>query len=162
MFENPETWVLVAFIVFVGLVSKKAHRFIIRNLDERAERIRLELEEAARLREEAQALLSQYQRDHRGLESEVARILEHAREEGKQIALMAGERLKVQLAQKEAQAHENMKHAELQTLEHIRSMGSTLTVAAASELIRKNLGSEQAARLLDASIDEVAEKLSSI
>lgn len=160
LFENPETWVLVAFVVFVGLVSKKAYRFITLGLDERAERIGLELEEAARLREEAQALLSQYQRDHRGLESEVARILEKAQEEGRQITLVAEERLKSQLAQKEVQAEENMKHAEAQVLDHIRSIASTLTVAASSEVIRKNLNSEKASGLLDASIDEVAEKLS--
>ena len=162
LFENPETWVLVAFIIFVGLVFKKAYRFITLNLDERAEKIRSELEEAARLREEAQALLSEYQRDHRGLETEVARILEEAREEGKQIILLAEEKLKGQLAQKEAQAQENMKHAETQVLEHIRSIASILTVTATAELIRKNLSSEKASHLLDVSIDEVAEKLSAV
>ena len=162
LFENPETWVLVAFIIFVGLVFKKAYSFITLNLDERAEKIRSELEEAARLREEAQALLSEHKRDHRGLESEVARILEKAREEGKQIILLAEEKLKGQLAQKEAQAQENMKHAEAQVLEHIRSIASILTVAATAELIRENLNSEKASHLLDASIDEVAEKLSAV
>ena len=160
LFENPETWVLVAFIVFVGLVSKKAYGFITVSLDERAARIGSELEEAARLREEAQALLSQYQRDHRGLETEIARILEQAGQEGDQITLAAEDKLKAQLAQREAQVQENMKHAEVQAFERIRSMASTLTVAASSELIRKNLSPEKASRLLDASIDEVADKLS--
>jgi len=162
LFENPETWVLVAFIVFVALVSKKAWKFITINLDARAERISAELEEAARLREEAQGLLSQYQRDHRGVEEEVARMLEDAREEARQVVLAAEERLAAQLSQKEAQAQQNIRYAEAHLLEDIRSAASTLTVAASRELIRCSLDSEKASRLMDSSIDDVGDKLSAV
>ena len=162
LFENPETWVLVAFIVFVALVFKKAWKFSTINLDARAERISAELEEAARLREEAQALLSQYQRDHRGVEEEVVRMLENAREEARQVVLLAEERLAAQLSQKEAQAQQNIQYAEANLLEDIRSEAAALTVTASRELIRRSLDSEKASRLLDLSIDDVGNKLSAI
>ena len=162
LFENPETWVLVAFIVFVALVFKKAWKFSTINLDARAERISAELEEAARLREEAQGLLSQYQRDHRGVEEEVVRMLENAREEARQVVLLAEERLAAQLSQKEAQAQQNIQYAEANLLEDIRSEAAALTVTASRELIRRSLDSEKASRLLDLSIDDVGNKLSAI
>ena len=162
LFENPETWGLVAFIVFVALGSKKAWEFITINLDARAKGISAELEEAARLREEAQSLLSRYQGDHRGVEEEVARMVEKAREEAQQIVWAAEERVAAQLSQKEAQAQQNIRYAEAHLLEDIRSEASALTVAASRELIRRSLDSEKASQLLDVSIDDVGNKLSAI
>jgi len=162
LFENPETWVLVAFIVFVALVSKKAWKLITINLDARAEGISAELEETARLREEAQGLLSQYQKDHRGVEEEVARVLKTAREEAQQLVLAAEERLAAQLSQKEAQAQQNIRYAEAHLLEDIRSETSALTVTASRELMRRSLDPEKASRLLDLSIDDVGNKLSAM
>ena len=66
LLENPETWILVSFVIFIGLVSKKAYAAITSALDSRASRINEELEQATRLREEAQALLAQYERQQRG------------------------------------------------------------------------------------------------
>ena len=158
--QNPETWVLVAFIIFVALVSKKAWGFITASLDERGERINGELEEAARLREDAQSLLSEYQRDHRGLEQEVARMLEKAREERDALISLAEERLKNQLAQKETQAEQNLRHAEAKVIEEVRSKASDYTIMAARELIMRKSDSEKMSALIDNAINEVGEKLS--
>jgi len=158
--ENPETWVLVAFIVFVALVSKKAWGFMAANLDERGERISAELEEAARLREEAQSLLSDYQRDHRGLEQEIALMLERAAEERDLLLSLAEKRLTTQLAQKEAQAEQNLRHAEAKVIEEIRSKASDFTIMAARELIGQKTDIEKASALIDNAINEVGEKLS--
>tara|TARA_B100000029_G_C17604754_1_gene967046 strand:- start:5014 stop:5517 length:504 start_codon:yes stop_codon:yes gene_type:complete len=157
--ENPETWVLVAFIIFVGLVSKKAWGFITASLDERGRRIRAELEEAARLREDAQSLLSEYQRDHRGLEEEIASMLKRAREESDSLVSLAEERLTDQLAQKEAQAERNLRHAEAKVLEEVRSKASDFTIMVVRELIGRKMDSEKSLSLIDKAIDEVGEKL---
>lgn len=157
--QNPETWVLVAFIVFVVLVAKKAWGFVTTNLDQRGARISAELEEAAKLREEAQSLLSEYQRDHRGLEQELARILERARKERDLLISSAEERLVAQLAQKEEQARQNLRHAEAKVVEDVRSRAADFTVMAARELIGRKTDTEKASALIDASINEVGEKL---
>ncbi|MEE2694376.1 MAG: F0F1 ATP synthase subunit B [Pseudomonadota bacterium] len=159
--ENPETWVLVAFIVFVALVAKKAWGFITANLDERGERISAELEEAAKLREDAQSLLSEYQRDHRGLQQEINRMLERAREERDALISSAEEKVANQLAQKEAQAEQNLRHAEAKVIEEIRLRASEYTIRAARELIGRKTDAEKASALIDDSINEVGAKLSS-
>jgi F-type H+-transporting ATPase subunit b len=158
--ENPETWVLVAFIIFVALVSKKAWSFITAGLDERGRRIAAELEEAARLREDAQSLLSEYQRDHRGLEQKITRMLDRAREERDSLISLAEQRLTNQLAQKEAQAEQNLRHAEAKVIEEIRSKASNFTIMAVRELIGRKMDSEKSSALIDKAINEVGEKLS--
>ena len=150
---------LVAFLIFIGLISKKAWNFITTNLDARADRVRDELEDAAGLREEAQTLLANYQRDHRGVEAEVAEMLAGAHQEARRITSLAQDKLAAQLTQKEAQAEQNIEHAEIQAIEDIREAAAALTIAASYELIHESLDSEKASRLMDISIDEVSEKL---
>ena len=60
LFADPEFWVLVAAVLFVAAVWKPAKKSLIGALDERASRIRAELDEATKLREEAEQLLAQY------------------------------------------------------------------------------------------------------
>ena len=79
---TAEFWVAVSFVGFVGVVIYfKAPAMIAKALDERAERIKAELDEAQRLREEAQALLAEYQRKRRDAETEAEEIITLAREE---------------------------------------------------------------------------------
>jgi F0F1-type ATP synthase membrane subunit b/b' len=87
-------------------------------------------------------------------------MLEVAREEGEKIVLSAQERLAALLSQKEAQAQQNLRHAEVQLLDDIRSEISVRAVTASRELIQRSLDSEKASRLLDLYIDEVGNKLS--
>ena len=99
--ENPETWVLVAFLIFIALVTKKAYLVITVALDARATRIREGLDDAARLREEAQSLLAQYQRQQRGAGSEIEAMLERARRDSALMLEAARTRLAAQLLQRE-------------------------------------------------------------
>ena len=92
-FENPETWVLVAFIIFVGLVSKKAYLKIAVALDARASRIKDELDDATRLREEAQGLLSKYEQQQRDVVQETEQMVSRARRDSELMVKEAKERL---------------------------------------------------------------------
>ena len=84
---EAEAWVAVAFVLFLGiLVYVGAHRRVIDGIDQRQARIKAELEEARRLREEAQALLVEYQRRQREAEREAADILAGAKAEAARVA----------------------------------------------------------------------------
>ena len=157
--ENPETWVLVAFVIFVSLVAKKASSMIASALDARADAIKTELESAAHLREEAQNLLAQYQRQQRGVKEEVEVILEHARREGEMMTKDATARLAAQLSQRERQAKENIERNEAQVVDEIRATAAELAVAAAHTLVAQNLDKPRAAALIDRSIEDVGSRL---
>ena len=159
LLENPETWVLVAFVIFVALVAKKASSMIASALDARAGVIKTELDSAAGLREEAQSLLADYQRQQRGVKDEVEAILEHARREGEIMTKDATARLAEQLSHRERQAKENIERNEAQVVDQIRATAAELAVAAAHALVAQNLDKPRAAALIDRSIEDVGSRL---
>src|SRR3546814_15389734 len=79
MLNDPTFWVAVAFVVFAGLMIWKARQPVLKGLDARAERIRAELDEAQRLREEAQKALAEYTRKQRDAAKEAEDLLARAR-----------------------------------------------------------------------------------
>lgn len=87
---EAEAWVAVAFVLFLGLlVYLGAHRRVIDGIDGRQARIRAEIDEAVRLREEAKALLAEYERKGREAESEAAAIIASAKDEAERLAAEA-------------------------------------------------------------------------
>ncbi len=130
LLENPETWVLVAFLIFIALVAKKANLAITVALDARATRIREELDDAARLREEAQSLLAQYQRQQRGVDGETEAMLERARRDSVLMLETARTRLAAQLLQREKQTAQNIARAEAQMVDEVRVAASEMAMAA--------------------------------
>src|SRR6266849_4561543 len=96
MFElDAEFWVAVAFVVFLGgrrIIKKK--KMMIKFIDQRRDRIKAELDEALRLKEEAQALLAQYQRKQREAEQEAAGIIAGASAEAER--MMAEAKIKME------------------------------------------------------------------
>ena len=160
LLENPETWILVAFVIFVALVAKKASLMIASALDARADGIRTELESAARLREEAQSLLAQYQKQQRGVGDEIEALLEHARRESAIMTENATSRLAEKLSLRERQVQENIKRNEAQVVEEVRVAAAELAIAAVRTLVIQNLDKSSAAALIDRSIEDVGSRLS--
>src|SRR5215475_4479626 len=83
--SNPETWVAVAFVIFVVLTAKPISRAIAKGLDNRAAKIRAQLDEARALRDEAERMLAENQRKQIAAVKEAEAILAHAREEAERI-----------------------------------------------------------------------------
>src|SRR5438128_2722939 len=87
MLADAETWVAVGFVIFVGiLIYVGVPKMIIGSLDERARRVQAELDEARRLKDEAQKLLAEYQGKQKQAEQEAAGIIEGAKAEAGRIA----------------------------------------------------------------------------
>src|ERR1700732_2208654 len=89
LFADPEFWVLLAVVVFAIMVWKPARRAVVGSLDERATRIRGELEEARKLRDEAEQLLADYRQKEREAAADAQAIIAHARDEAERIAAQA-------------------------------------------------------------------------
>ena len=108
----PTFWVMVAFFVFVGALARPISGAIAAALDKRADKIRADLEEAEKLREEAQNLLASYQRQQRDAVKEAEAIVEHAKEEAERLTQQGRERLKAALERREKQAMDRIAQAE--------------------------------------------------
>ncbi len=152
-------WVAVAFVLFVALIAKRGYRFITEGLDKRAGRIKTELDEAVRLREEAQALLAGYQRKQRDAVSEAEEIVERARREAARIAEQAEQDLAAALERRTRLAEAKISQAEAQALAEVRNQAVDMALAATRRLMAENLDQSRAEALIDEAIAELGDKL---
>ncbi|MGQ9365275.1 F0F1 ATP synthase subunit B family protein [Azospirillum sp. ST 5-10] len=159
MFMTPEFWVAVAFVIFVVLVWKRAGAAISSMLDTRAEKIRAELDEAQRLREDAQATLANYQRRQRDAVKEAEAIVVHAREEAERFRTAAQADLEAALKRREAQAMERIAQAEAQALAEVRNLTVDIAMAAARRVLAEGITPAQSDRLVDQAIADLPRHL---
>jgi F-type H+-transporting ATPase subunit b len=133
---EAEAWVAVAFVLFLGiLVYVGAHRRVIDGIDQRQARIKAELEEARRLREEAQALLVEYQRKRHEADREAEAIIATANAEAERLAAEGKARLEDFVARRTKMAETKIAQAEAQALADVRSSAADAAVAAAEKIL---------------------------
>lgn len=160
MLATPEFWVLVSFVLFMGLlVYLKVPGKVAAMLDDRAARISKELDEARKLREEAQALLAEYERKRRDAESEAEAIIVQAREEAEAFAAETRRKLTDTVERRGRQAEDKIAQAEAQAIKEVRAAAAELAIAAATRLIAEEVKGAKAAKLVDASIAALKDRL---
>ncbi len=159
MFE-AEFWVAVAFFAFVALLGYiGAHRTILASLDQRRDKIKSELDEARRLRDEAEKLLAEYRRRQRDAESEAATIISNAQAEAERIADEAHARMEELIARRTAIAQTKIAQAEAQALAHVRAAATDAAVAAAEKILRGTAKGKVADDLIAKGIEDIKAKL---
>ena len=160
MMNDPTFWVAVGFVLFVLiLLWIKVPAQIAKALDSRSAAIAREIEEAKKLREEAQSLLAAYQRKQRDAEKEAEDIIVQARAEAERLAIETRAALEAQLARRTKMAEDKIAQAEAQAVNEVRALAAETAVAAARRVIAASMTPERAKSLLDASITAVKAKV---
>ena len=161
MFElDAEFWVAVAFVVFLGgLIYIGAHEMMFKFIDQRRDRIKAELDEALRLKEEAQALLAQYQRKQREAEQEAAGIIAGAAAEAERMMAEAKAKTEEFVARRSKMAETKIAQAEAQALADVRAAAAEAAVGAAEKILAQIVKGDVADRLVVKGIDDVKTKL---
>jgi len=160
MAQMAEFWVAIAFGVFLLiLLYFRVPSLIAKLLDDRALVIRKELDEARRLREEAQHLLADYQKKHRNVGQEAEAILELARREAEAFAQETRANLKDTLERRTQQAEDRIARAEAQAVDEVRAAAIDLAVAAAGKILREKAAGAGGGSLVDQSIRELKGRL---
>lgn len=160
VFSTPEFWVAVAFFGFLALLYYyNVHGLVVKALDDRADAIRLELDEARRLRAEAQQLLADYKRKRREAEEEAKAIVDQARAEAEALAHETRINLAETLQRRTKIAEEKIARAEAQAVAEVRSTAVDAAVTAAQRILQRNVTPDVDARLVRQSIDEFKDKL---
>ncbi len=159
LLHDPEFWVLIAAVIFVAAVWKPARRAIVGNLDERAARIRAELDEARKLREEAERLLAEYQARQREALGDAQAIIAHARAEAERIATQAARDLDQSLERRRRLAEERIAQAEAKAVDEIRATAVDVAIAAARQVITDELDAQRGAAMIDAAISALPQGL---
>ncbi|HKW54145.1 MAG TPA: F0F1 ATP synthase subunit B [Stellaceae bacterium] len=159
LLHDPEFWVLVSFvIVLVGLV-RKAGPLITKALDDRAAKISAELEEAHKLREEAQRMLAEYQRKQRDALKEAEEIVAHARVEAERAAEQAARDLDAALERRKRLAIEKIALAESKATSEVRNTAVDIAIAAVREILAKTLDAPRKGKLIDEAIADLPQRL---
>ncbi len=154
-YDAPEFWVMIAFVITVGLVGKTIVQKITTAMDERSEGIRSEIEEATRLREEAQDLLASYERKQRDAAEEARKIADRAKSEADYLLKKAEEDLKNLLGRRERQAKDRIAQAEAAAIDDVRAAAIDLALEASRRLLAQKMTGAKANNLIDAAIKEL-------
>lgn len=157
---NTDFVVLIAFLLFLAvLVYFKVPGMLGKLLDKRATDIRSELDEARKLREEAQALLASYERKSRETQEQADRIVAQARSEAEQAAVQARADLEVSMQRRLQTAEAQIASAEAAAIKEVRDRAAAVAIAAASEVYAEQMSEAERSKLIDESISTVGAKL---
>jgi F-type H+-transporting ATPase subunit b len=160
MLALAEFWVAIAFVVFLLILGYyKVPKLIAKALDDRAEAIRKELDEARRLREEARDLLADYKGRHRNVGRETDAIVEQARREAEAFALETRASLEDTLERRTKLAEEKIARAEGQAVDEVRAAAIDLAVAEAEKILREKMAGAGGSQLIDQNIRDLKGRL---
>ncbi|SLN29347.1 ATP synthase subunit b precursor [Pseudoruegeria aquimaris] len=157
---NTDFIVTLAFLLFIAVLFYfKVPGMIGGMLDKRADDIKSELDEARALREEAQTVLASYERKQREVQEQAERIVAHAREEAKLAAEAAKKDLEASIKRRMAAAEDQIASAEASAVKEVRDTAVNVAVAAAAEVVAKQMTAAEGNALIDAAIKDVSAKL---
>jgi F-type H+-transporting ATPase subunit b len=160
MFSEPEFWVAVGFVILLGVFAYVGvHRTVLTALDHRRDRIKAELDDAHRLKDEAAKVLAEYKARHASAEREAQEIVGNARAEAERIASEAKAKMEDFVARRTKTAEGKIALAEAQALADVRAAAAEAAVTAASMVLSQSVKGPLADDLLAKGIDEVRQKL---
>ncbi len=160
MLHDPAFWTAIAFAGFVAvLLYVKLPAVIGKALDDRADGIRTELEEARNLREQAQSVLADYERKQRQAEKEAEAIITQAKAEAERLAEETRNKLEVSIERRMKLAEDKIAQAEVQALKEVRIQAAEIAIAAAGAIITKEFTAKDASAMVDASIKDLKKTL---
>lgn len=157
---DSKFWVLVPVLLFFGLLFwKGAFRAMGQGLDQRAAAIEAELDEAKRLRDEAQALLASYERKKVEAEEQAQQIVERARRDAEAMAVKARADLTERLQRRAAQSEAKIASAEAQALAEVKSRAADLAIDAAKDIARSKLTAADKTRFFKDGLNQLSGSL---
>ncbi len=159
LLADPHTWVLFSAILFTIIAVVKGKAPILKALDDRTVRIKIELEEAARLKQEAQTLLAEYRQKHADAVSTAQKIIDNAHEAAALIQKEAEQKMQDYLAAREKALADRIARAETQAIQSLREQAAEIASAAAEKLLADTAG-KSGAKLVDEAIVDLPKRLS--
>jgi F-type H+-transporting ATPase subunit b len=157
---EPEFWVFVGFVIFVGiLIYVGVPKMLTSALDDRGKRVQAELDEARRLKEEAQKLLAEYRAKQRQADAEAAAIIEGAKAEAERIAAESKTKMEEFVTRRTKVAETKIAQAEAQAVADVRAAAAEAAVSAAEKILTESVKGTVADDLLIRGIGDVKSKL---
>ena len=161
VYQDSSFWVAICVVLFLALIAwKGAFKAMGRALDDRANTIKTELEEARRLREEAQAILASYKRKQKEAEEQAEDIVKQARHDAETMANQARKDLAERIERRTAMAEAKIASAEAQALADVRARAADVALDAAEDILKSKMTVAAKSKLIKSGIKEMGNLLS--
>lgn len=159
LLSDPHFWEAVSFLIFVALVGRLGWSRVTAMLDARADRVKADLAEAARLRTEAEAMLRQAEADRAAALAEAETMIARAREEAERVGVAATAEAEASAKRRERMAMDRIGAAEAGALAEVRNAAAEIAVAAAREVIAERMDAKADAALIDRAVADLPRML---
>ncbi|OEJ67934.1 hypothetical protein BEN30_07735 [Magnetovibrio blakemorei] len=158
-YQDTTFFVAVAFVLFFVFFGKKLFAAMASSLDDRAQKIKDQIEEATRLREEAQELLASYEKKQHEALKEAANIVKAAKDEAERLSVEAAEQLDASLKRAERLAKDRIAQAEVQAIAEVRTLAINIAMEATQRVLEQDVSATKADALIDTAIKNMEGKL---
>lgn len=156
--KNELIWGLISFVVVLALLSKFAWPGLKKGLQDRAERIRSDLDSAESAKQDADRILDEYKAQLADARNEAARIIEESRQAADALRRDQEQRLQTELAQMRERAAADIESAKRQAVADLRDEVAQLAIGAAEVIVQRNLDRDTQVRLVESYIEQVASR----
>lgn len=158
--NNPELWVGASFLVFLAILwFAGAFRAAGSAIDSKAEKIQADLDEAARLRAEAEALLADIRKQREDADAQAKQMLADAKAEAKRLEAEAKVRLEEQIERRTALADRRIATAEAQAAAEVKAAAGELAAQIAESVLAARLAGQKSDPLVEGAIAQLGERL---
>ncbi|HEY0184322.1 MAG TPA: F0F1 ATP synthase subunit B [Rhodopila sp.] len=154
-FSEPRNWVVIAFILFFVLFGKTLWRALAGMLDARAATVKAELEEASRLRREAESMLRDAEKQRADALADAKALIEGARAEAGRVAAAATAEAEASARRREQMAIERIAAAEKAAVDEVRLAAADVATTAARQVLAEGLTADADAKLIDQAITQL-------
>jgi F-type H+-transporting ATPase subunit b len=158
-FAEPRNWVIIAFFLFFIIFGRKLWSALTAVLDDRGAKVRIELEEAARLRREAEAMLRDAEARRADALREAQALIDGAKAEAGRVAAAAGAEAEASARRREQMAMDRIAAAEKAAVDEVRLTAVEVATAAARQVIAEGLSADADSRLIDSAITQLPSAL---
>jgi len=160
LLQDAEFWTGLALLVFFGLMlALGVHKAAAKALDSKAAKIQAELDEARKLREEAQALLASLKAQREETERRAAEMLANAEAEAKRLEIEAKAKLEEQIKRRQELAERRISNAEAQAAAEVKAAAGELAAQMAEAVLAARIKDATSDPMIDAAVGQLAEKL---
>ena len=155
MYFDETAWVAIAFVIFIGLVWRKASKAITGILDSRSLLIENELKEAKSLKEEALEELRQSLQSQKNISNEAEQIIKDAQDAAKKIRDDANVSCSEIIKRREEQAKQKIMALETEAVNNIKKITGSIIIESSKVFIESNLDKKENNNIISKSSNQI-------
>lgn len=154
-FAEPLHWVVISFFLFFIIFGGKLWGALAGMLDARAASVRAEMDEAARLKGEAEAMLKDAEATRARAQADAKTLIEGATAEAARVAEATRADAEASAKRREQMALDRIAAAQKQAVDEVRTAAAEVATIAARQVIAEGLSPELGAALIDQAIAQL-------